>query len=863
MKYIISMCFSVFCAAMLLTGCNNKESELTSTDSDTVQISGAGIKGPLAFADAKIFAFDPSYPDYYDKTSPIAIAITNQYAEIQELSVPRKIKPPYILSINGSNGIDLNTGVAPVIDTLLTVVTADMLVDNSPVFATPLTTLAFHMARVSKGDIQHNKLHIARSYFNKALGNASNIVSHTFGIGQYTDIDLFRDPLVINDHTDDLAEQELAVNHRATVEAFATKVYSLSLLKDTTSDAILQRLALDLHSDGIIDNADDGAFIGEIDPTILSEDPMELFIPNSAYQIKDIMMLMDEERVLIGTDMGPTFFMEAIAFPEGTASTNITPTKTSISDPLTSTDPVVTPKSFPVELFGATPEESSVVVNVYKPADAVNGIMTLSIYDADYKNEGELVINGNTPIALFGSLGVGANDNSLADITISTPASYWNDGDNTLIFRHINTAGYTINGVTVSFDASSTPDSGPVATLSVYSINFGSQDVGGTSEPVTLTLTNNGAGPLNISGISISTGFTEANNCNNQVPADGMCFFDIQFVPTTTGTITGTLAIIGDDAVGTHTVNLSGTGSDGTQALPDNPGNSAGKLLYVDFSNRTIGPYEKADIKTDFQFDMNGYSEGDAGMSFGSLDIASDPTGSGRGNVMRVNRNADRAGASIKSGGMAFRADFSKREDVYFAYDMYLAPDHEWVKHQKNPGLLTGTILQAGHSYGEKPTAEGLIAFNATITSDSPPAWARGYGALSTYFYDADTVQRNDFWNLNDPTLEDIQGQYNQPTGYWITVELRVKMNTVTKEGVSGLRDGLMEVWVTDPQRWVGARKVSSQRHRWRITSAMGVDGISMSNYYGGDPSDPDNKTSQQQYHYYDNFIVSTSPITH
>ena len=304
-------------------------------------------------------------------------------------------------------------------------------------------------------------------------------------------------------------------------------------------------------------------------------------------------------------------------------------------------------------------------------------------------------------------------------------------------------------------------------------------------------------------------------------------------------------------------------GGDTTQALPDNPINSTEKLLYVDFNNRKVGPYAKADIKTDFQFGMNGYKEGDAGMSFGSLDIASDPTGSGRGNVMRVNRNAGRAGASIKSGGMAFRADFSKREDVYFAYDMYLAPDHEWVKHQKNPGLLTGNILQAGHAYGEDPTAEGLIAFNATITSDSPPAWARGYGALSTYFYDADTVQRNDFWNSNDPALEDKQGQYNQPTGYWITVELRVKMNTVTKEGVSGLRDGLMEVWVTDPQRWVGARKVSSQRHRWRITNAMGVDGISMSNYYGGDPSDPDNKTSQQQYHYYDNFIVSTSPITH
>jgi hypothetical protein len=213
---------------------------------------------------------------------------------------------------------------------------------------------------------------------------------------------------------------------------------------------------------------------------------------------------------------------------------------------------------------------------------------------------------------------------------------------------------------------------------------------------------------------------------------------------------------------------------------------------------------------------------------------------------------------------MHFRADFAKQDEVYLAYDMYLAPDHEWVKHQKNPGLITGTLLEAGHAYGAKADAEGLVAFSTTITSDSPPAWpARGYGAMSTYFYDADVVRRNKFWNKNDPASQLSAEQYNQPLGYWITVEIHVKMNTVTQEGVSGLKDGIMEVWVTDPRRWVGSRKVTSHTHRWRITNTMGIDGIKMANYYGGDPSNPDNMVSKDQYHYYDNFIVSTSPITH
>ena len=88
-------------------------------------------------------------------------------------------------------------------------------------------------------------------------------------------------------------------------------------------------------------------------------------------------------------------------------------------------------------------------------------------------------------------------------------------------------------------------------------------------------------------------------------------------------------------------------------------------------------------------------------------------------------------------------------------------------------------------------------------------------------------------------------------------------MNTVTEEGVSGLKDGLQEVWVTDPALWTGAKKVSSHLHRWRITNSMGIDGITMSQGYGGNGNDPDNRPTQDQYHYYDNFRVSTIPITH
>jgi predicted small lipoprotein YifL len=98
----IGMHLAVFISVFLLTGCGNEDSTPSDTDSGTIQISGAGIKGPLAFADARIFTFNPSFPSYYDNTSPISSAITNQSAEIHELSVPRNLPPPIYSPLTGA-----------------------------------------------------------------------------------------------------------------------------------------------------------------------------------------------------------------------------------------------------------------------------------------------------------------------------------------------------------------------------------------------------------------------------------------------------------------------------------------------------------------------------------------------------------------------------------------------------------------------------------------------------------------------------------------------------------------------------------------------------------------------------------------
>ena len=190
--------------------------------SESIQITGAGIKGPLAFADAKIFIVDPVFPDFYDENSPISSAVTDQYAQISGLSVPADIDPPFILTIGGSQAIDLNTGKSPIISKLVTVITAEMLASHQPVYATPLIMLVFHMVRHAAHE--NRNLNTFLQELNRAIPEVGDI----FSINADKPINVLSSPLIINASTDTQTKQELAIYHRAAVEAFATKIYQLS-----------------------------------------------------------------------------------------------------------------------------------------------------------------------------------------------------------------------------------------------------------------------------------------------------------------------------------------------------------------------------------------------------------------------------------------------------------------------------------------------------------------------------------------------------------------------------------------------------------------------------------------------------------
>jgi len=96
------------------------------------------------------------------------------------------------------------------------------------------------------------------------------------------------------------------------------------------------------------------------------------------------------------------------------------------------------------------------------------------------------------------------------------------------------------------------------------SLNFGTVLVGSSSTQ-SATLTNDGAAPVNITGIAISPAngtFTQINNCPATLNVQQTCTFQITFTPPDVFTYNATL-FINNSANGPADLPLSGTGADG------------------------------------------------------------------------------------------------------------------------------------------------------------------------------------------------------------------------------------------------------------------------------------------------------------
>ena len=126
--------------------------------------------------------------------------------------------------------------------------------------------------------------------------------------------------------------------------------------------------------------------------------------------------------------------------------------------------------------------------------------------------------------------------------------------------------------LTVSDSASNSPQTTTLSgtgtapvSLSPASLTFASQLIGTTSAKKSVTLKNNQAVPLTISGISTSGDFAQVSATCPLYPktlaAGASCTVSVTFTPTTLGTRAGNLTITDSASTSPQTVSLSGTGT--------------------------------------------------------------------------------------------------------------------------------------------------------------------------------------------------------------------------------------------------------------------------------------------------------------
>jgi hypothetical protein len=132
--------------------------------------------------------------------------------------------------------------------------------------------------------------------------------------------------------------------------------------------------------------------------------------------------------------------------------------------------------------------------------------------------------------------------------------------------------------------------SAPISLVSVApsNISFPAQYVGTSGLPQSVTLSNNGDAPLNITSVTVSPGdFGTLNACGSSLGGGASCAIGVFFDPTASGTRSGTLTI-NDNAPGSpQTVAISGTGQDfslapsGQVTATVTPGQTANYALAV------------------------------------------------------------------------------------------------------------------------------------------------------------------------------------------------------------------------------------------------------------------------------------------
>ncbi len=98
----------------------------------------------------------------------------------------------------------------------------------------------------------------------------------------------------------------------------------------------------------------------------------------------------------------------------------------------------------------------------------------------------------------------------------------------------------------------------PTLAFGTPSLRFASQNVGTSSMPMPISMSNAGNAPFSLSSITAQGDFSQTNTCTNTLVIKGRCTIEVSFKPTTNGQRIGSITIVGNGHPATQTLALSG-----------------------------------------------------------------------------------------------------------------------------------------------------------------------------------------------------------------------------------------------------------------------------------------------------------------
>jgi hypothetical protein len=119
----------------------------------------------------------------------------------------------------------------------------------------------------------------------------------------------------------------------------------------------------------------------------------------------------------------------------------------------------------------------------------------------------------------------------------------------------------------------------PVAAFAPRALKFANQGIDTTSPQQSVTLTNGGAAPLDITSIAASGDFAETNDCGSSLSVGRVCNVTVAFAPTADGARGGMLSFSDNSSVVPQAIVLSGTGTGAGFLIGVAPGSSASQTV--------------------------------------------------------------------------------------------------------------------------------------------------------------------------------------------------------------------------------------------------------------------------------------------